>query len=104
MSTELIQIVLPLYDNTGNRHPRELFTRTFGELTERFGGVTAFTRAPAEGLWEDGSGRVVRDDVIVVEVMTDARDDAWWGQHRARLAARFKQEELVVRALSCRKI
>ena len=104
MAGELVQIVLPLYDNDGQRHPRELFKRTFDELTERFGGVTAFTRAPAEGLWDDGSGRVVRDDVIVVEVMTDARDDRWWAEQRERLAARFKQQELVVRALPCRNI
>ena len=104
MSGELVQIVLPVFDNSGQRHPRELFKQTLAELTERFGGVTAFTRAPAEGLWEDRSGRVVRDDVIVVEVMTRARDDAWWAEYRTLLTARFEQQELVVRALPCRSM
>ena len=104
MSGELVQIVLPLYDNSGQRHPRELLKLTFDELTQRFGGVTAFTRAPAEGLWEDRRGRVVRDDVIVVEVMTESRDDAWWAEYRTLLTARFEQQELIVRALPCRSV
>jgi hypothetical protein len=34
------------------------------ELTERFGGLTVHTRAPAEGLWKDESERTARDDVV----------------------------------------
>jgi hypothetical protein len=46
----LIHILLPLKDNQGRPHGRELFRGVAGELTERFGGLTAYTRAPAEGL------------------------------------------------------
>jgi hypothetical protein len=101
---ELIQLVLPVYDNAGERHPRDLFRQTLAELTDRFGGVTAFTRAPAEGLWEDDSGRIVRDDVIVVEVMADGRADAWWAEYRRRLQGRFRQETILLRALECRRL
>ena len=71
-------------------------------LTDRFGGLTAFTRAPAEGLWEDDKGSVVRDDVIVVEVMSDEPDDVWWRTYKVTLAQRFGQETILIRQLPCR--
>ncbi len=47
----LVQILLPLYDNAGAPLPRALYDRVREELSRRFGGLTAFTRSPAEGLW-----------------------------------------------------
>ena len=47
------------------------------ELVARLGGVTAFSRIPAEGVWSD-QGRKVRDEVILVEVMVETLDRAWW--------------------------
>lgn len=101
---ELFQIVLPLYDNAGAKLPREDFTTTLAELTDAFGGATAFTRSPAEGFWETPDGGLQRDDVIVVEVMAGERDDAWWAAYRARLEQRFKQDTILIRALPCRPI
>jgi hypothetical protein len=49
----LVQLLLPLYYNSGNAFS-EMGIR--GELTERFGGVTAFTSAPAQGLWISEGG------------------------------------------------
>lgn len=68
------------------------------ELTDRFGGVTAYSRTPATGLWEARSGETVRDDVVVYEVMTDDLEATWWAAMRKRLEAAFAQDELVVRA------
>jgi hypothetical protein len=42
-----------------------------------FGDLTAYNRAPAEGLWESGSG-VEQDDIVVIEVMVDSLDRTWW--------------------------
>jgi hypothetical protein len=94
----LVQVLVPVYDNDGQPFPVSEFRRIRHELTERFGGVTAYTRAPAEGSWEDEQGRVHHDDVAVVEVMVDSLDRAWWSAYREELAARFRQTELVVRA------
>jgi hypothetical protein len=69
------------------------------ELRERFGGLTAYTRTPAEGTWEDDQGRTKREDVVIVEVMTDALEREWWRNYATELARRFEQEELVVRAM-----
>lgn len=99
---ELVQVVLPLYDNTGTRLERTVFNETLAELTDAFGGATAFTRNPAEGFWEDPGGRVQRDDVIIVEVMVEDLDRAWWTAFRARLEARFQQQTILIRAMDCR--
>ena len=68
------------------------------ELTERYDGVTAFTRAPAEGETKAASGKV-HDDIIVYEVMTEKVDRDWWKQYRMSLQRTFRQEEIVVRAI-----
>ena len=101
---ELVQIVLPLYDNDGARLPRPLYSATLSELTDAFGGATAFTRSPAEGFWEDPAGRVQRDEVIVVEVLVEEADAPWWAEYKSRLAARFAQETVLIRALPCRTV
>lgn len=95
----LVQILLPVYDNDGRPFPASRFTDVRAELTERFGGLTAYSRAPAEGLWrEDDDGAAKRDDIVVYEVMTEELDRDWWARFRGALARRFEQEELVVRA------
>ena len=94
----LVQLLLPLYDNDKQLFGRERFARVREELTAQFGGVTAFVRSPAVGLWRDDED-ITRDDVVMFEVMSDELDQAWWGRYRHKLEAEFKQEELVVRAL-----
>jgi hypothetical protein len=97
----LVQLLLPLFDNDGKQLPEAAFTRVRSELTERFGGLTAYTRAPASGLWQDDdTGRTKRDDIVVYEVMVDEIDRAWWEQYREVLKTTFRQKELVVRAQS----
>lgn len=94
----LVQMLLPLSDPDGVRFGRAEYDAVRADLTERFGGVTAYQRAPADGLWRESDGDVVRDEVVVYEVMVDTLDRDWWGEYRERLRARFRQDELVVRA------
>jgi hypothetical protein len=94
----LIQVLLPLYDNAGTALPRDLFRAVAAELTERFGGLTAYTRAPAEGLWKEDAKTTARDDVVLFEVMAEDLDRSWWGAYRHGLEKRFRQEQVVVRA------
>ena len=65
---------------------------------EHFGGVTAFTRNPAEGLWKEGGEDPARDDIVIFEVMADWLDRSWWRGYRTELERRFEQDEIVVRA------
>jgi hypothetical protein len=94
----LVQILLPLADNNGRRFGPDAYGRVRAELAERFGGITSFTRAPAEGVWKEG-GHTNRDDIVVFEVMCRDIDHAWWERYRADLERRFDQEAIVVRAL-----
>jgi hypothetical protein len=94
----LVQLLLPLYDNEGRRFAAGDFDRVRDELAEAFGGVTAFRRSPAEGVWKESDGEVTQDRVVVFEVMADALDRAWWSKYRAELERCFRQDVIVIRA------
>lgn len=94
----LVQILLPLARNDGQRQPPALFGAVRDELVARFGGLTAYSRSPAVGLWNGGEG-TDRDDVVTVEVMAEELDRAWWSAFRRLLEERFAQQSIVVRAL-----
>ena len=93
----LVQLLLPLYDNGGHRVPRERFAQLRDELTQRYGGVTAFFRSPAQGTWKEESGNVDEDEVVMCEVMVEAIDREWWADYRRTLEQRFGQRELIAR-------
>ena len=93
-----MKLLLPLYDNDGVAFGRELFAEVRRELTDTFGGVTAYFQSPAEGVWEDDDGTVRHDRVVIIEVMTPALDREWWRRYRQQLEARFRQDTIVVRA------
>lgn len=94
----LIEILLPLSDDDGKPFAAELHSAVRDELLEHFGGVTAFTRSPAEGLWKESGGEPDRDDILILEVMSDWLDRGWWRVYRTELERRFRQDEIVVRA------
>ena len=96
----LVEFFLPVFDNGGARFPKAEFDRVRRELTERFGGVTAFMRSPAMGLWADDTGVVRRDDLVTFEIMTETLDRDWWRNYREQLGQRFRQQEIVMRASS----
>ena len=100
----LVEFLLPVFDNEGTHFPKEEFERVRRELTDRFGGVTAFVQAPAVGLWTDRQGEVRRDDLVGFEVMADSLDRVWWRQYREQLCQRFRQQEIVMRASSFERL
>jgi hypothetical protein len=95
----LVQILLPMFDNAGQRFDRELYDAVGQELVDRFGGMTAYTRSPATGQWAQDGDEVVHDDIVVYEVMAEDLDRAWWGNYRRQLEMRFGQEALVIRGI-----
>ena len=98
--TYLVQILVPLYDNEGNAFAPGDYVRLRSDLTEHFGGVTAYTRAPARGVWIDETGEATPDDIVIFEVMTDELDRDWWTTFRRGLERQFRQEHVIVRALN----
>jgi hypothetical protein len=71
----LVQLLLPLYDNEGKPFASTLFGAVRAELTKRFGGLTAYQRAPAEGLFDDAHGHVVRDEIALYRFSACSRSE-----------------------------
>ncbi len=93
----LIQIFLPVRDNHGKAFAPEHYSRMREALTTKFGGLTAYTRAPAEGLWKDDQNDAHHDDIVIFEVMAAELDGAWWQDYKRQLKTTFAQEDLIIR-------
>jgi hypothetical protein len=93
----LFQILVPvkLQSRNASRSKREI-TRIERELTKEYGGVTAFSQSPAEGLWRN-SKTVTRDTIVIVEVMCKTKREQWWKQYRRELEHRLNQNTIVIR-------
>jgi hypothetical protein len=84
----LIQLLLPAPGASGSDAMTPL-ADTRRELADRFKGVTAYVPSPAKGLWTAPDGHTEADDVVMVEVVTDNFDRAWWRNYATALARRF---------------
>ncbi len=93
---KLFQILLPLYDNEGVLFPEHLYKAIRLELTERFGGLTAYSRSPATGLWKDGDDELTVDKIIIYEVIAGKFDKKFWKSFKEILKAQFKQEDIII--------
>jgi hypothetical protein len=93
-ASHLVQILLPKATGNGEPISQGWFE---GELTREFGGATSFVRAPGQGLWRDGS-ETERDNIAIVEVMTERLESEFWRSLRERLEAELRQEEIIIRA------
>ena len=98
MPKSLVQILLPLRDGKGRGFPSAKFDAVAAELTEPFGGVTAYTRTPAEGRWKPDAQPASAEDIVVLEVMVDELQAAWWHRYRKSLERSFRQKHIVIRA------
>jgi hypothetical protein len=92
-----VQILLPKETGDGEPISQAWFEGILKELTQKFGGATSFVRAPGQGLWSSG-GETERDNIAVIEVMTDRLVSEFWRSLRERLEAELRQEEIVIRA------
>jgi hypothetical protein len=81
---------------TTSRHFHNPFSRVREDLTSRFGGVTAFVRSPAVGLWKENSHDINREEIAMFEVLADQLDKEWWASYRKELEDKFRQEELLM--------
>ena len=94
----VIHLFLPLYDNDQQPLPKSLFSEVRDGLIHKFGGLTAHSRAPVDGLWQEDGSHAVRDDLVIYEVLTSELDRAWWTEYRESLETRFRQEHILIRA------
>ena len=97
----LIQLLLPTRFPNGTASPdaTAAMAETRRELAATFDGLTAYMRSPAKGTWTSPDGHTERDDVVMVEVVTDRFDRGWWRTYASKLATRFTQKVVHVRAM-----
>lgn len=96
----LIEILLPLADNEHQSFKPEYFEEVQHHLTQKFGGLTAFTRTPAEGLWKQDKGRKTqRDDIIIFEVLTPTFKKGWWQDYKEELKITFRQKDIIIKVM-----
>ena len=97
----LIQLLLPTAcpGEAAAQAATAAIADTRRELAETSEGLTAYVRSPAKGVWTAPDGRTEQDDVVMVEVVTDRFDRAWWRTYAGKLAERFRQDSIHVRAL-----
>jgi len=100
----LVQLFIPLNGRDGKRFPQSWYDELNDELTQRFGGVTVYTRSPATGLWKQEEGKAERDQLLVYEVLTSLAEQAYWQGLKTRLEKQFNQQELLILTSQIHKI
>ncbi|WP_285008806.1 inorganic diphosphatase [Pedobacter faecalis] len=96
--TLLFEIFLPLKDNAGRAFPERVYSNLQKQLVKKFGGVTMYTRSPAQGLWDTGRSREQKDDLVIFEVMAAVYDEAFWKNLKEELEENLGQEEILIRS------
>lgn len=92
-----IEVFIPLHDQDGIPFPGYLYQHICKQIIKDFGGVTAYTRAPAIGIWEDREHQEVKDDIVIFEIMVSEIDYSYWRQFKKKLVVQFGQKELIIR-------
>ena len=98
----LIQLLLPTTTPEAAEMPDAMaaLADTRRELADAFDGLTAYLRSPATGLWTAPDGHEEQDSIVMVEVVTETFDRTWWRCYATRLARRFGQDQIHIRALA----
>ena len=99
MKKKLIQVFIPLYDNQGILFPKKFFNTLQSELSDRYGGLTVYQQMPATGLWKEEGEPVMKDDLVIYEVMADEVDTTYWSTFKTIWKDKFRQEELLIRSM-----
>ncbi|MCE7886961.1 MAG: hypothetical protein DYH13_05590 [Alphaproteobacteria bacterium PRO2] len=100
----LVQIFLPLFDDQKKIFSSDCFLSVKNQLIDEFGGMTAFTQSPATGLWQNTDDEVVKDRIVIFEVMTEKFDPEWWRSYRRLLEDQFKQDKIIIRTFQIETI
>jgi hypothetical protein len=93
----LLQLFIPLTDNQGHQFDQSIFLDLRQQLTDRFGGVTIYSRGPVTGLWKEAENQIIADQMIIYEVLTEQIDLPYWKQFKLHLEDLLQQEQILIR-------
>jgi hypothetical protein len=99
----LVEILLPQETGAGEPIRQQWFADLLKKLTSKFGGATSFMRSPGEGMWKSGA-RTQRDEIVIIEVMTDQLEQSFWKDLRERLEDELSHQEIVIRSQEIRRL
>jgi inorganic pyrophosphatase len=94
--TMLIHFPLPLYKQDGKKFPSNYYTTLHQKLVKKFGGLTVYSRSPAEGFWQADDKKVIKEDMLVHEVMASEVDELFWQKLKSSLMKKFEQQDVII--------
>lgn len=89
----MIQLLLPT-NGAAAADGLAPLAETRRELANRFNGLTAYVRSPAKGSWTAPDGHTEEDDVVMVEIVTETFDRAWWRTCASRIQDSGAESEI----------
>lgn len=92
-----IELFIPLFNKNGKAFAKKKYKWLRVLLTDKFGGLTIYARAPAEGFWQEKAERTVNDKMIIYEVLVPAIDKVFWQELKLNLLKKFAQDEILIR-------
>jgi inorganic pyrophosphatase len=90
-----LELFLPVSKNDGGNFPDSHYSDLEKELTERFGGVTIYSRGAVEGKWK-AKGASTSEPMVVYEVLLSELEKTYWTTLKKRLEKKFSQKEIMV--------
>jgi inorganic pyrophosphatase len=99
IKTKLIQLFLPLKNEDGKSFPDKYFDNVKETLTQKFKGLSIYSKSPVNGRWENSKSNIEEDILLVYEIMTDRVDLSYWEKYKQLLQKQFKQDTIVIRCL-----
>ncbi|MHA4896281.1 inorganic diphosphatase [Pedobacter sp. PWIIR3] len=100
----LIQLQVPVYDVEGKRFPKRHFTQLHQQLTDKFGGLTVYSRSIANGFGNQDEGPTVKEKILVYEVMAENVELDFWKKLKASLMKKFEQDDLMMSSVKVSRI
>jgi inorganic pyrophosphatase len=99
IKTKLIQLFLPTIAKNGKPFPRSYYDTVREQLTDKFNGVSMYFNSKVSGVWKDEDAKLVKDELMVFEVMSDAITLDFWKSYQRSLQKQFKQESILIRCM-----
>jgi len=90
-----LELFLPASNNEGSSFPDSNYSELEKELTERFGGVTIYSRGAVEGKWKNETTST-SEPMVVYEVLLAEFEETYWTTLKRRLEKKFSQKEIMV--------
>ena len=93
-----IELYLPLYNNDKKAFPTSHYESVKQNLSDKFGGITMYSRTPVIGLWKESQESIVKDDLVIYEIISEKLDESFWQEYKFMLQSLFQQEAIIIKS------